>query len=186
MGTRSMNYIALQPGVKPSEAFKKFMDSEAVLKDERGTLIVYESNFAPMWSRSGENCTFDLEEEIVIQKFLGSLPNSSYYMKRAGDICDWRGDWKDHPFSADQEVKAIDANYQAAVGEYQDGLEVEYPNDYTVRVELRITAESPEEAAQFALNDLRDTSMSNWNMDVSSSRGTKTVSVDASDAPAMA
>lgn len=37
---------------------------------------------------------------------------------------------------------------------------------YTVRIELSITADSPEEAAELALQDLRDETLGPWNMDV--------------------
>jgi hypothetical protein len=49
--------------------------------------------------------------------------------------------------------------------------------DFTVQFEVQVTAESPEEAAQHALDDLRDQSLGPWNADVSCSRGKKTVSV---------
>lgn len=178
MGTRSMNFIALKPGVTPNDAFQSFMkDRATVLKDGRGTLVVYQSNFSPMWRRHGENCTADLEEEIVIQRFLGSLPGDSYYMKRAGEICDWRGDWAYHPFGGEQDVMEINATYQASIGRHQEGLEVEFPADHRVRIELDITAESPEAAANFVLNGIRDKTISPVVVEVSSAGGTKVVSV---------
>lgn len=36
-------------------------------------------------------------------------------------------------------------------------------DDYTVIFELSVTAKSPEEAAKFALDDLRDESIGPWN-----------------------
>lgn len=49
--------------------------------------------------------------------------------------------------------------------------------DYTVAVEVQVTAESHEEAARFALDDLRDRSLQEWNMTVTNSSGSKVVTV---------
>ena len=38
--------------------------------------------------------------------------------------------------------------------------------DYTVKFSVTVTADSPEEAGKFALDDLRDTTLSPWNADV--------------------
>lgn len=115
MGIRSMNYIVLYPGVVLPEAVSKYLnnDTAEIVSDERGTLIVYESNFTPMYARDGrgENCTFDLEEEIAIQRFLGSLPVDSFYMKRAGEINDYRGKWEEHDFSNESSVLEIEHTY---------------------------------------------------------------------------
>lgn len=48
---------------------------------------------------------------------------------------------------------------------------------FTVIFELAITAESPEEAAKFALDDLRDPSIRGWNATVKSEQGTVETSV---------
>lgn len=50
-------------------------------------------------------------------------------------------------------------------------------NDYTVTVEVTVHATSPEMAAQYALDDLRDTSIGPWNMKTSCPDGEKTVQV---------
>lgn len=118
MGIRSMNYIALKPGIRLTEAVGKYLneDRAEVVSDERGTLVVYESNFTPMYARDGrgENCTFDLEEEIAVHRFLGSLPVESFYMKRAGEQCDYRGKWEDHNFTDYDSVLEIESSYLAA------------------------------------------------------------------------
>lgn len=49
--------------------------------------------------------------------------------------------------------------------------------DYTVTVEVSVTAESPEEAAKFALDDLQDPNIEAWSMEVSCSRGKQMVTV---------
>lgn len=118
MGTRSRNYIALAPSVQPTGAFYGFMTENLVSLDERGSLIVFESNFCPMWARQQhDECTLDLEEEVMIHRFLGSLPASSFYMKRAGEDCGDRGEWKEHPFKDHEEVKDIDAQYVAELAD---------------------------------------------------------------------
>lgn len=49
--------------------------------------------------------------------------------------------------------------------------------DYTVTIEVQVTADSPQEAAQFALDDLRDETIGPWTAEVSCSRGNVSVSV---------
>lgn len=44
---------------------------------------------------------------------------------------------------------------------------------FTVSIEVQVTADSVEEAAKFALNDLRDPGLGPWHADVSCSRGKK-------------
>ncbi|WP_341744600.1 hypothetical protein [Azonexus hydrophilus] len=115
MGIRSMNYIVLKPGIRLSEAVRKYLnkDTAEIVTDERGTMVVYESNFTPMWARDGrgEQCTLDLEEEIAVHRFLGSLPVDSFYMKRAGEQCDHRGKWEDHDFQNCSSVLEIEGAY---------------------------------------------------------------------------
>lgn len=56
--------------------------------------------------------------------------------------------------------------------------------DFTVTIEVQVTADSVEEAAKFALQDLRDTSLGPWFADVSCSRGKQTnvrIEVDPED-----
>jgi len=128
-----MNYIALKPGVELTEAVSKYLNKSTaeVVADERGMLFVFESNFTPMWSRDGrgENCTSDLEEEIGIHRFLGSIPVEAFYMKRAGDQCDFRGKWEDHAFNKHDTVLEIEADYQA-----QLAMADAWPHDATVRL----------------------------------------------------
>ena len=54
--------------------------------------------------------------------------------------------------------------------------------DYTITIQVDVTANSPEEAARFALDDLRDKSIKQWNIDVEWTREgtpiTQTISVD--------
>lgn len=49
--------------------------------------------------------------------------------------------------------------------------------DYTVTFTVVVTADSPQQAAEFALRDLRDEEIGPWTADVSCSRGKKTVAV---------
>ncbi len=53
--------------------------------------------------------------------------------------------------------------------------------DYTVRVEVEVTADSPEEAAKYALDDLRDKTIGPVTMEVTCEHGKKTVSVGDPD-----
>lgn len=55
--------------------------------------------------------------------------------------------------------------------------------DYVVRIEVSVTADSPEEAARFALADLQDTGLGPWSVDVQGSSGSapKTVSVSQTE-----
>lgn len=120
MGIRSMNYIVLRPGVALTQAVSKYLNSDTaeIVSNERGTLIVYESNFTPMWARDrrGDNAVFDLEEEIAIQRFLCSLPTDSFHMKRAGEISDHRGDWMAHDFLSESSVVEIEQTYLTGRG----------------------------------------------------------------------
>lgn len=117
MGRRAMNYIAIKPGMSLSTEVIPYLMNAMCLSDERGDLFVYESNFAPLWSRDGkgEHCTADLEEEVAIQRFLGSLPLDGFYMKRAGEECDSRGKWVSHPFQNEPDVQRIESCYQKAL-----------------------------------------------------------------------
>lgn len=56
--------------------------------------------------------------------------------------------------------------------------------DYTVTIQVSVTADSPEQAAQLAINDLRDESLGPWNADVTCSRGKTTV--QSAGSPVMA
>ena len=49
--------------------------------------------------------------------------------------------------------------------------------DYTVTIEVQVSAESPQEAAEYALADLRDQDLGPWNAEVSCSRGKTSVTV---------
>ncbi len=115
MGIRSMNYIALRPDVGLSDdVLPHLMDAQKT-KTQEGTLFVFESNFSPMWARDGkgEHCVADLESEMEIQRFLGTLELDQFFMVRAGAECGKRGKWLDHPFFADEEVVSISVNYNS-------------------------------------------------------------------------
>jgi hypothetical protein len=119
MGHRSMNYIVLKPNTPLTPNVAKYLGEYREISDARGELFVFESNFTPLWARDGrgENCTLDLEEEVAIQRFLGSLAVDSFYLKRAGDQCDYRGKWVAHPFLNEPLVKEIEAEYLALLAE---------------------------------------------------------------------
>jgi hypothetical protein len=116
MGIRSQNYIAVKPGVRLSPDMRRAVEGSIVQSDDVGTLIVYESNFTPMWARDGrgENCTFDLEQEVAIHRYLGERATSDFLMKRVGSEYGVRGAWKDHPFSGNADVRQIDFAYEEA------------------------------------------------------------------------
>jgi hypothetical protein len=75
-----------------------------------------------MWARDGrgENCTYDLEEEVAIQRFLGSIGKSAFYMVRAGNDFDYRGEWTYHAFRDHKDVSDIQKAYTAAKAELSD------------------------------------------------------------------
>jgi len=74
---------------------------------------------------------------------------------------------------ADREVQACHALLQSKLQliPSQSREAAEGPQDFTVRFEVSITAASAEEAANLALDDLRDTSLGPWSADVVDSRG---------------
>lgn len=111
MGTRSKNYIGIKSGIDLSklESILNEENTELMLSSPDGTLIVYETNFTPMYARpSVEDCTYDLEEEIRVQRFLGSIPATAFYMKRAGEEFDYRGEWETHAFLDHPDVANIE------------------------------------------------------------------------------
>jgi hypothetical protein len=119
MGIRSMNYIILATGVKLTDEVSRYLKESLVVSDDRGRLFVYESNFTPMWGRDamGAACTLDLEEEVAIQRFLGTLARDAYYMKRAGDECGIRGKLDPKPFRVEPDVQSIDSAYEESVSD---------------------------------------------------------------------
>ena len=181
MGIRSENYIAIKPGIELAEDVKKHIngDNGILIVDERGTLFMYESNFTPMWARrSSLDCVADLQEELTIQRFLGEIGEANFYMKRAGEQNDWRGQWNHHPFDHFETVIKIEDNYQANVGKYETPSNEEDDMEFTVNIAIPVTANCPEQAAKNAMQDLRDTVIGGWAVDVSSEHGSCTVHVD--------
>jgi hypothetical protein len=75
-----------------------------------------------MWARDGkgEHCISDLESEIEIQRFLGTLEPDQFFMVRAGAECGKRGKWLDHPFAADEDVVGISVQYNNLTSEMSD------------------------------------------------------------------
>lgn len=116
MGIRSQNYIALKQGISLSHAMKLVGEGADVLSNHGGTLIVYESNFTPMWARDGkgEACVFDLEEEMSVHRFLGSLDPQDFLMKRVGEEFGSRGKWTSHPFGENHDVQSIEQAHERA------------------------------------------------------------------------
>lgn len=55
--------------------------------------------------------------------------------------------------------------------------------DYTVKFEVSVTAANPTQAAQFALDDLRDRTIGPWNAEVVGPTGTAVVSTGTNEAP---
>ncbi|MBB4861540.1 hypothetical protein HNP46_000351 [Pseudomonas nitritireducens] len=114
MGMRSLNYIAISPAAKGRAAglLKSFNSEEIIVNDERGLVICYETNIAPMHFRDtlGEHCTRDLEQEVAVHSILGGLPKAEFRMVRAGEECGQRGCWE-HPFADVIEVSNIDRQF---------------------------------------------------------------------------
>lgn len=119
MGTRSMNYLVMKVGVALTPAVAVHLRAAHVVSDVRGSLFVWETNFTPLWARDGkgERCTADLDEEVVIQRYLGTLNLLDFRMMRAGDECCTRGQWDEHGFASHQEVIDIEASYAKLTSE---------------------------------------------------------------------
>lgn len=121
MGIRSQNCIVLKPEIKLTPEVTQYLNPSRtdIVRTEHGMLICYESNFTPLWARDGkgECCTLDLEEEVAVHRFLGSLPQHAFYMVRAGAECGRRGNWAVHPFRDNPEVQAIEEAYAAKIAE---------------------------------------------------------------------
>ena len=181
MGIRSQNYIAIKPGIELTESVKKYINSDngILIVEERGTLFLYESNLTPMWARrSNPDCVRDLQAELVIQQFLGGIGEENFYMKRAGDQNDWRGLWNDHPFDHFQTVINIESDYQANVGKYELPSNDDDDIEFTVKFEVAVTANSPKQAAEYALEDLFENLNGDLIAEVSSEHGSCIVNVD--------
>lgn len=116
MGIRSMNYLALQPGIVVPPQVWEYIGEGLQNSDNRGTLFIFETNISPLWARDGkgENCARDLEEEVAIHRFLGSLMADSFYLVRVGAEYGVRGAWEDHAFLLDDSVKEINEAYRDA------------------------------------------------------------------------
>lgn len=117
MGTRSNNILAIHTGYPLPPEVAKYLGPALVDTNHDGSLYVWESNFTPMWARNGKgpNCVDDLLEEAAIQSFLGTIPAQDFYMKRAGEECDSRGEWELHSFRQYDEVIAVEQQYSAAL-----------------------------------------------------------------------
>lgn len=115
MGIRSNNYLVLQPHVTLGPIPPDLLADALALDDERGRLFVFESNFTPMWARDGkgEHCTYDLEQEVALQRYLGTLPLEAFFLRRAGDSCDFRGRWTQHAFLDEPVVRQIEEAFTA-------------------------------------------------------------------------
>lgn len=124
MGIRSMNYLALRSDADLSIGVLPHLMDARKTKTPEGTLFVFESNFTPMWAREGrgEHCVADLESEIEIQRFLGTLEPDQFFMVRAGADaeCGKRGKWLDHPFAADEDVVGISVEYNSLTRDVSD------------------------------------------------------------------
>ena len=126
MGTRSMNYLVTKVGTALSPTVAKYLVPNHEISDVRGDLFVWESNFTPMFGRTGKNCTADLEEEVAIQQFVGSLPASDFLLRRAGDECGTRGTWLDHGFYGHEQVQRIEALYEKRTKEDMEKVQASY------------------------------------------------------------
>jgi hypothetical protein len=121
MGARSMNYLVLKVGAAVSHMAASYLQRYHVVSDVRGSLFIWETNIQPLYSREGkgESCTADLDEEVVIQRYLGTLNPHDFRLMRAGDECGMRGQWEDHGFREHEEVMGINASYAKLMS---DGL----------------------------------------------------------------
>lgn len=117
-----MNYIAIRPSVALPDAVSKHLREHDMIEVQEdsplGMLVVYESNFQPLWAREHGIELFDLREEILLQEWLSTLPPEDFRMVRVGDPdgeCATRGTWVEHPFLTRESVRVIEQEARADV-----------------------------------------------------------------------
>lgn len=118
MGTRSMNYLVLASHLWRPAAVSAVI-GERVGSTHLASLFIFESNFTPMWARDtkGDHCTFDLEQEVELQKYLGTIQAADFRLVRAGEEFGSRGEWIDHPFIADHRVVHLQREFSAGISQ---------------------------------------------------------------------
>jgi hypothetical protein len=119
MAKRSWNYIVIRPHVAVPAHISILLNDGPTerLADHRGSLVVYESDFEPMFARDERNDARvpEIEREVAVHKFLDTLPANSFFMRRVGWEYDFRGSWSDHPFLSEEKVTDIEKDFREYV-----------------------------------------------------------------------
>ncbi|WP_152034519.1 hypothetical protein [Burkholderia contaminans] len=114
-----MTYIVFAPGVALSDEVPRCVRDSILVSDERGHLVIYESYLTPTLERSlvGTGWTSDTLEDVEVQKFLDSLPDGMFFMKRVGVECRTRGRFDPISFGDEPDVEELDAAYVTSTSE---------------------------------------------------------------------
>lgn len=119
MGIRSMNYLVLSAGAMTSrplpDLVKHLLGGSPVQTRLGAQLYVFESNFAPMWSRDQGRSVVDLRSELELQEYLNRFSVNDFRLVRVGAETDSRGQWLQHPHVQHSDVLELEAAYAAAV-----------------------------------------------------------------------
>lgn len=122
MGERAMNYLALRTSAInkiSTEVLSRLVQQSGFNRAHaEGRVFVFETNFAPMYTRKGPGSTYDLECELDLQRYLCSLREDEFRLVRvteAGEKVDHRGEWMDHPFNTIAPVASIQADFDAVM-----------------------------------------------------------------------
>ena len=122
MGTRLRTYIAIAPTSAPNLAAGWITAQSAeVVADARGTLITFEANIQPLWSRipdePGPVPTLDLDSELEMYRWLGTIGTNHFRLVRHGDDMDLAGSWRGAAAFLDQpEVRDAEEELRSALG----------------------------------------------------------------------
>ena len=122
MGTRIRTYIAIAPTSQPdfNAPVLRALDAE-VHSDARGHLVLVDSNLQPLWSRipdrPGPVPTLDLEQELALFRWLGTVGTDHFRLVRHGDEFDMAGRWTGAAAFLDvAEVRDAEAEVRRVLG----------------------------------------------------------------------
>lgn len=119
MGIRSQNYLALPPEHPlPGNAPWVAQLGAELRRDARGTLVLFDTNFQPLWARFAGRGAYltDLDTERALLQFLGTVPDARFRLVRVGELTELAGTWNAAPFHADADVQALEAALRAELG----------------------------------------------------------------------
>lgn len=115
----SHNYLVLKPHVLVGASLQTYLDQPMIYSEARdtGTLYGFDMAWVPAHRREARrDCVQDLEFEITLQRFLGTLKVDDFLLVRAGPYCDYRGTWQDHPFRDVEMVATVNLLFRRQAG----------------------------------------------------------------------